>query len=684
MREALPKLETKNAESAEACNATLLQKNKNLKVSREWIIDKLQKVLKFGPGVFLVVLTAYCVARLTLSTSYDRDPILEIWDEFSMTAREKLNIAWHMMKSNQEPEPYPSILETLVRFLLYQTDDTSRVKLQQTFRPFPNKKKVIHTQSAFGKIRWNAVPTYLGYTGLLADSNVDGIISFSFAPNQLVGNFSSSFGVGVKLLRDNALPGSFVSMFPLIVYRTIAPIGSQWNIFAQGPICTHLSFLGGLGLMIAGRKQPASAIPPEFAFNYPNNIGLLNLADATATGQPVTNPRMPYTLCLRPNAYLAERYKNQEPWKHPVEQLRKLPPGTHMFDLVAVDHPRAILDFLHMNSYAVKIGEIWSNSEFISSKWGDQMWFIQHQDWELDLQVRPEWRSCMNLRTIYLEGLAYLPISPLRGPTLKQFVQNWFPFYAAVHELIFNSEFFLKFICIEVGLCRISEMITDAVLAQGSPDRLQIYGYSAKENPNYSLFSANNNLLEGTTSAISELSKDEIKLRQYFNVNESDKLQKCDLNAENAYDCYTTGVRASSNVLYQSWKHFLTDWLSLDDSDEFSEDSTGLSAISSRNFADDIRVTNKLEHRLETNFAIQGHYLLPTTYQEVKLLLQTPSIVTVVVAAVLHMLKPYARNTSLTNVAESIHEVLDFLTDPEKVAKFFSLFPGIEVNTAIF
>mmetsp|Transcript_30233 Transcript_30233/g.21982 ORF Transcript_30233/g.21982 Transcript_30233/m.21982 type:complete len:112 (-) Transcript_30233:92-427(-) len=66
-------------------------------------------------------------------------------------------------------------------------------------------------------------------------------------------------------------------------------------------------------------------------------------------------------------------------------QLMTIPSGSVIYQVFATDKP------VELGGSETHIGDLVSTSEFTTSAWGDEHFFIRHQDFGDDLKIHPEW-----------------------------------------------------------------------------------------------------------------------------------------------------------------------------------------------------------------------------------------------------------------------------------------------------
>lgn len=68
-----------------------------------------------------------------------------------------------------------------------------------------------------------------------------------------------------------------------------------------------------------------------------------------------------------------------------TSQLMSVPIASTIYQVFATDKPT------ELGGTETHIGDLVTTSEFTSSLWGDQHFFIRHQDFVEDLAIHPEW-----------------------------------------------------------------------------------------------------------------------------------------------------------------------------------------------------------------------------------------------------------------------------------------------------
>eukprot|EP00921_Rhytidocystis_pertsovi_P020571 GHVQ01032831.1.p1 GENE.GHVQ01032831.1~~GHVQ01032831.1.p1 ORF type:complete len:689 (-),score=65.70 GHVQ01032831.1:130-2196(-) len=415
------------------------------------------------------VICAALFGFISVCLSDITDTVILNWNE-ERTASEKIDLVWERMTSNRQSEPWIGVVELLTRGPLFQTDQTERLSQRNTFRPFTNKKKFLHTQGSIAKIKWKSVPNSLHYTGLFDEDETLGTATFSKG-SRIPSNSSASWGLGLKLLRDNGPPAASVFCSPTTLLGNV--FSTNWNMF-DSPLCGHLDIFLGTALLLSARKRPKEPFPGYLWTSYGNALGLSNIADIDGKGRPVEKPNFPFTICFRSPLQLADDFAGQLPWFSPQDQLQHIPSNTLLYEVIAVDNPSMLQDPHALPDRVVKIAEIWTLSEFITSRWADNHWTHQHQKFEEDLELRPEWKPQMTLLSRLMDGFAYETLyKDRRGRqgNLEQMYLSWAPGPMSIFQALTNLESAWQFMDDDIGIIRFQEVILSVLLGQpGSPN----------------------------------------------------------------------------------------------------------------------------------------------------------------------------------------------------------------------
>ena len=118
------------------------------------------------------------------------------------------------------------------------------------------------------------------------------------------------------------------------------------------------------------------------ASKIPTHLGLSDLSAYDQDGQEVSDINFPFQLRLDPNPALTGTT---------FEKVPSIPAGTKLYDVYAQANPDAPFN---------RIGAITTTSAFVVSTYGDEILFFQHQRFEEDLALRPEWAAVVDHRRL--------------------------------------------------------------------------------------------------------------------------------------------------------------------------------------------------------------------------------------------------------------------------------------------
>lgn len=332
------------------------------------------------------------------------------WSE-SQDWRTKLDRIWNEIQASPRvSNHYPSLLEYLFRLFLLG-DDYTRLRLPLTFRPSMNTVKTLHSSGAFGRIRlrWTDADFRSAHTGLFSEPEIEGIMSGS-GGNPFVGNQSVAYGWGLKFFRTNAPPANILTL------NAFFGGGAYWNVLGY-MTCNHASIaeMSALGPTLAGWSR------------FPNQNGLKTMAAFTINGTEVRVPKFPYALCFVPNMVLRDRIGSptvSSPMSAIPPQMGLIRIGERILDVVAILHPRVLEhpSLLRDRRFVRRVGDVWVTGTFQRSQFADSRLFFQHQPFDDDLLVRPDWIPYMNLRNLLREGSfgVYSPLFPPPRPEFRE------------------------------------------------------------------------------------------------------------------------------------------------------------------------------------------------------------------------------------------------------------------------
>eukprot|EP00923_Selenidium_pygospionis_P033511 GHVN01058834.1.p1 GENE.GHVN01058834.1~~GHVN01058834.1.p1 ORF type:complete len:591 (+),score=35.68 GHVN01058834.1:620-2392(+) len=347
--------------------------------------------------VVLAVIISACGRWLLAVTDSPWDELERHWTDYQ-SAKVKINKIWSTMYNGpREPVQYPSYLEFLRTWLIwpYGYENFHKLSYQKTFRPFPNKLKALHTQGTYAVVKLNLNEDSANvYTGLFQESEQDAILAFSRSNRAT--NLTNFFGGAMKLFRTDGPDAD-------ILFAYSIPGIPNWNLFDY-MLCGHIPWHTSLVFM-----------PFSFRWTLFNGqFGLRHVANQTQAGQRVSDPNWPWELCFRPTIELKERFKGFHSMYNFINLLQYVEPNTKLYDVIAIREPFPLTNPERLHEDAHLIGEVISQSPFITSTYADQRLFMQHAPWEWDLELKPHWKEYSTANILMREGGpgAFMPLFP--------------------------------------------------------------------------------------------------------------------------------------------------------------------------------------------------------------------------------------------------------------------------------
>lgn len=260
---------------------------------------------------------------------------------------------------------YPSLLNVLTDTL----GESVRLTFDSNSDTFPqsNRKKTIHGVGVIGGIKFESASGH-PYQGLFKGAE-HGMVRFSSAKNP--GNDGVTPGMGLKFLRDGRRSANFVSMYSLDGQPC-----SDGDFF-QHDWSNHIPMTDNFGLKIIAAKFWQASYCPLM-------VGLSDMA-SEADGVAPAPGAFPFQLIFK--AAVSSPCSCHD-YDTCLSNLASIASGTKLFDVEARASPGA--ETQH-------IGTISLTSQLKQSQWGDEQFFIQHQNMEDDFAIHPEWLSALDL-----------------------------------------------------------------------------------------------------------------------------------------------------------------------------------------------------------------------------------------------------------------------------------------------
>jgi len=215
-------------------------------------------------------------------------------------------------------------------------------------------------------------PKYSGIFGAKGASH--GIIRVSAAtkpdytkPTAKAGGFIP--GVAFKFFRAGQKSANFMAM------RSLLPV-SSYNPFKYA-ISNHVSLTDGAEPF----AQKALGAKFSTASKWISHVGVSDAATFDEDGNRAGTIRSPFQLVFVPTA-VAQNLAPDTFTQPLADMLAKVVPGTQLWTVMAVENPKGTWE---------QIGTITATSGFIESAYGDQHLFFQHQRFNDDLALNPQW-----------------------------------------------------------------------------------------------------------------------------------------------------------------------------------------------------------------------------------------------------------------------------------------------------
>jgi hypothetical protein len=266
----------------------------------------------------------------------------ELW-----TAAEKMVLLWDQrLVATEYPTlpPYEARPLSLAKHYLEQSFTYASDQFP------PGHTRALHLRGSVARAVWQPVP-HVPYTGLFMGVEHALIrLSLGTAPRWPAGFVP---GLAIKLLVDRAPSAN------LHVMNSVDGQGDDHDIFARAfsnqipPARGWLTWLGAL----AFRRVKAD----------PYHLPVDHLARVTEDGHAVDRPRWPHQLHFLPGEAVRNRCAHEpHDFRH---DLARIPEGTTLYEI----HASATAD-----AAPEPIARLVTRSRFVSSWWGDERLFFQH------------------------------------------------------------------------------------------------------------------------------------------------------------------------------------------------------------------------------------------------------------------------------------------------------------------
>jgi len=226
------------------------------------------------------------------------------------------------------------------------------------------EKKVFHGVGVVAKGKFISLGNH-NYTGLFKGSNYS-VIRLSQANET-----SFAPGVSVKFFRNNYKSANYFCMYTFAGQKSLNFF--RHDVSNHPPnLSAHISIGTKIGLH---EFLKVSA--------YPTILGLSDVASADENGIKEEKPIFPFRIILHPLPNIRALFPDENVNHNLTVQLQTLTPMT-LYDVYAEEYPFA---------KPVKIGYYEIATAPTTSSFGDNDLFFQHQRFEDDIALRPEWEA---------------------------------------------------------------------------------------------------------------------------------------------------------------------------------------------------------------------------------------------------------------------------------------------------
>lgn len=274
---------------------------------------------------------------------------------FQLKAKTKLNILWKETKRSDFSFGSFDKAHADVFF----TQDNS-LPFNNIGDSLPeNRDKLVHTNGIVGKVKFRTLPNV--YTGILNEGSDIALLRFSAArdydtkdksPKAAFNNFVPSFAI--KFLIDGHDSADILTLNDRMGSET-------WNFFEETQT-TSFKFSKTDDKLIK-RLENISKVTI-----WVNSVGLNRTASFHTDGRTVNKPKYPLRLDFKATNAVISLFS-----KHFTEDFKsiisRIPIGTVIYEAFAIEEP---------GCPGKKIGDIISDSEFVTSLFGDLHLFFRH------------------------------------------------------------------------------------------------------------------------------------------------------------------------------------------------------------------------------------------------------------------------------------------------------------------
>ena len=298
----------------------------------------------------------------------------------AMSAVDKLDDLWSMCESNnQVADQRWAEIPTLFTQNMNTSFQGGRDEMPR------GRFKINHSQGVVAKVSWEDQGNH-SYTGLYDGGSDLGLIRLSEGNFLLPGDETPGLTptLAVKFLRDG------MDSVNLLANTSFEPIDS-FNFFAAD-FRSHIPSFRDQCLEDTIERKFIEATREIGA------LGLSEFARFNTNGQPASGLNFPFNLWFEPNQDLRDLWPENRQFDATgreipfYEQLQQIPIDSVLFEVWAQDIPNDPRR-LGRPPLVQHIANIRATSDTITSLFGDERLFFQHERKRDDFDLRPEWRN---------------------------------------------------------------------------------------------------------------------------------------------------------------------------------------------------------------------------------------------------------------------------------------------------
>lgn len=297
----------------------------------------------------------------------------------ALSAEEKADRLWSNCLDDSTSAPWFSSLDQGLKLLTEPMCPVFRTEGDELPEQGDGttRAKVIHTVGAVGRVEWRDVGGH-NYSGIFKGAQ-HGLARLSLALEPDTEKLNTAPGMGLKFLRDGVDSANLVAMYSVDGQES-------WNFF-KNDFSNHIPD-------ISFGKKATLGVKFATATRNIRQVGISDWGKYGGNGVETATPSFPYRLRFHPTGDLSF----PDTYVRPItEDLVTIPSGSVLYQVFALDAPE------QLGGTEKRIGDLVLTSEMVTTKWGDQHFFIRHQDMAEDLQLRPEWNKYTPQMSLFLK-----------------------------------------------------------------------------------------------------------------------------------------------------------------------------------------------------------------------------------------------------------------------------------------